>query len=403
MTRGVMVNPTVVWIILGGMALVNLGLVQVALLGGNTPGPETLEYFDREHIQRAVDYQGARLGSFVLQQVLMLAIYGAAAAWLAGRLQGTRFFSTLEIARYLFIFFVGLHLLLLPLAFYRGFIIEHQFALSTRGAGPWLVDYFKSASISTLVSTAAYSGLYALMLYYPRYWWGLAGTGFFVFLLLGSYLSPVVIDPLFHDFAPLEDKVMEGEIVGMANRAGIPVEGVLVADASRRTRKVNAYFTGIGGTRRIVLYDNLVNNFSREEVMVVVAHEMGHWKYRHIPLGITLGALGALGGFLLIQLTLQGMGVGVNLRALFLFMLLYSLLSLASLPVQNYLSRCFERQADREALLLTEDPQAFVSLKQELARSNLSVVEPHPFIKFVLSTHPPVMERIKSAVTQGQG
>jgi STE24 endopeptidase len=158
----------------------------------------------------------------------------------------------------------------------------------------------------------------------------------------------------------------------------------------------------MGRTKRIVIFDNLLTGFSKEEILAVIAHEMGHWKHSHIFKGIVLGAAGMFLGFFLLQRLLDGMGAGAGIRSLTLALLFLSLFSFVSLPVQNAFSRAFEWQADLEAIRLTGDPRAIVSLEQNLARANLADVDPHPFVKFVLYTHPPVMERIELAIREAE-
>ena len=188
----------------------------------------------------------------------------------------------------------------------------------------------------------------------------------------------------------------------LADEAVIDVEEVLDADASRRTRKVKAYFRGVGRSKRIVIYDNLLHNFSNEETLSVVAHEMGHWKHAHILKGIILGAIGTFLGLFLLQKLLAAAGPAASVRALLLAMLFLTLFSFAGLPVENAVSRFFERQADVEAIRLTGDPYTAVTLEQNLARANLAEVDPHPFVKFILYTHPPVLERISLALREAE-
>jgi len=184
----------------------------------------------------------------------------------------------------------------------------------------------------------------------------------------------------------------------MAAAAGINIDRVLVADASRRTSKVNAYFTGMGRTQRIVLYDTLLQRFSREELLAVVAHEMGHWRGRHLAAGVALEALGTFAALFLLNFATNRMGLAGDFRIIPLAFLFMLLVTTAAAPPQNAISRAKERQADAAALELTGNPEAVISLQQSLAQANLSVVRPHPLLKFALYTHPPTMERIEHAL-----
>ena len=395
MRRKRLMITQVVWLLLGGTAALVLACVLVGLLRGASPGAVALHYFSEDFLSRAADYERAGLTLYLIKRVVVLLflifITFQVLSWREPRL------SLAAVAAYIALFFALFYLLTLPLDFYRGFVIEHRFSLSTQAAGAWFLDYTKSALISLAISTAGFTGLYALMGLAPRSWWLLAGVFFSIFIYLGTYLFPVLIDPLFYNFSPLQDEALEGRILSMAEEAGIQVEGVLVADASRRTVKANAYFTGIGATKRIVLFDTLLANFTQEEVLTVIAHEMGHWRYNHIFKNLLLSSAAAFLSLYVLKSLLGPMNLAAGLKPLAVAFLFFSLLSLAVMPFENLVSRSFERQADREALRLTGDPGAFIELKKNLAVSNLSVVQPHPLVKFALYSHPPILERIEAA------
>jgi len=298
---------------------------------------------------------------------------------------------------YIALFYVILQLILLPLSYYRGFIIEHRFGLSNQTLSMWFSDFIKSRAISFVISTGALTGIYALMVYLPKYWWQVSAVAFIIFIIIGTYLYPIIIDPLFYKFEKLEDNKLKSQIIDISRKAGIEIEDVLVADASRRTSRANAYFTGIGNSKRIVIFDNLLNKFTGQQTVAVIAHEIGHWHYKHIIKNIILGsALGVLAVFLL-QIILGKAGLVGDFKAILLIILLMSTLSFITMPVQNTISRFFEKQADEFALKLTEDPEVQISLTVKLASSNLSNVCPHPLIKVLLYIQPSKMERIKLA------
>jgi STE24 endopeptidase len=391
---------TVLWVVPGAAALLVLAAVAAGLLFPAAPDALTLRYFDHAFLTRAADYQRAGLAVYLARQLLGFTILAAFAFAALRYFRERPPLTVAAAAGWILLFLLLFYLLNLPLSFYRGFVVEHRFGFSTHTVGSWFADYAKSLLINLVFTTAGLAGFYYLLLRSPARWWVAAGTVFALFLLLGTYLYPVVIDPLFHRFTELEDETLNTAILAMAGSAGIRADRVLVADASRRTRKANAYFTGLGGTKRIVLYDTLVEGFSREEVLSVVAHEMGHWRHGHIHKGVALGALGGFFALFLFKLLLDGMGLSPGFRAVPLTLLFWTLLSLASMPVQNAISRGFEREADRAALELAGSPEAFISLKRNLALNNASVVRPHPLLKFALYTHPPVMERIEMALRE---
>lgn len=385
-----------VWLVLAGAAFLTLIFVLVGLLRGVNAGPLTLQYFNGDFLTRAAAYERAGLSLYLLKRFIFLGLL----AFITYRVLSWRSeprLSLLGVMGTIAVFFLFFYVVTLPLDFYRGFILEHRFALSTQSAAAWFMDYGISSLISLVISTGIFTGLYALMSYTPRSWWFLAGIALSIFVYLSSYLYPVLIDPLFYKFTPLKDEALSQEVMTMAEDAGIDVEGILVADASKRTVKANAYFTGLGRTKRIVLFDNLLNNFSQEEVLTVIAHEMGHWRYNHIFKSILLGSAGAFISLYILRGLLGAMGLAAGLKSLLVAYLFFSLLSLATMPLENLISRSFERQADRAALRLTANPAAFIELKTNLGVANLSVVQPHPLIKAVLYSHPPIIERIGMA------
>lgn len=391
-----------VWTALGTAALVLLAAVLVGVFSRTSSGNEVLQYFDHEFLKHAAAYQRSAVLVFAINQVLTWGFLTIVAVVLWRQIPVLKGLPRPGVAGYLALLVIALYLLTFPLDYYRGFVLEHRFGLSVQSLSSWLGDYAKSFVISFVLTIIALLGLYILMVYLSERWWIFAGVLFTLFLILSTYLYPVIIDPLFYRFETLENEEMRSSILKMAGEAGIEVEEVLIADASRRTTRVNAYFAGMGRTKRIVIFDNLLTGFSREEALAVIAHEMGHWKHSHILKGIILGALGMFFGFFLLQELLNAMGAGADIRSLILTLLFFTLFSFVSLPFQNAVSRAFERQADLEAIRLTGDPRASISLAQNLARTNLSQVNPHPLVKLVLYTHPPVMERIKLALREAE-
>lgn len=258
----------------------------------------------------------------------------------------------------------------------------------------WFGDYGKSKAIDIVISVGAMTGIYALILYVPRYWWLIAASVMAVFIIIAAYLYPILIDPLFYKFKKLDDKKLEENILEITDSAGIEVGEILIADASRKTIRANAYFTGIGNTKRIVLYDNLIDNFSSKEILNVVAHEAGHWRYSHVLKSIGLSIAGVFLGFFILSLIFSRTGLIGDIRIIFILVLIVSLFTFLILPLQNMVSRYFERQTDEIALEITHGYDTQITLMTRLAESNLSDVNPHPLIKYILYSHPPILERI---------
>ncbi len=326
------------------------------------------------------------------------ALAGARRPWAAALLYAAALLALLLAARF-------------PLALYGGFLRERAWGLSTQSFPQWLGDYAKGAALLAAFVLPAAVGLWALLRAAPRGWPWIAGVATALLAVVLTSLAPIAIDPLFHRFRPLDDVGLERDVRALAARAGLPVDQVLEADASRRTTKANAYFAGLGRTVRIVLYDTLVRTAPPDEIRMVVAHEMGHWRHHHIWKGIGLGAVSATLAWGIAAWALRWAAARPALRlagpadlaGLALIALVLAALDAASLPLQNAVSRAFERQADRTALELTGDPAAFVRGEVTLARSNLSDVAPARPIVWLLYTHPPVLERIAAAEAFARG
>lgn len=396
-------NQGFMWllIILGILSLIMLFVILISSLVYRPPGdPVTLKYFDTGFLARAAHYNQISIVVSISIKILTWLFMAAAvlAVW--------RFFSGSGNARiyiaagYIALFYIILSLVILPLSFYRGYIIEHQFGLSNQSVGLWFSDFAKEKAIDMLISVAAFTGLYALMVYVPKYWWIIAASVMAVFIVIGVYLYPVLIEPLYFKFDPLQDKELREEILEVTGKAGIEVNEILVVDASRRTVKANAYFTGFGNTRRIVLYDNLLNNFTREETLNVVAHEAAHWRYAHIAKTIAMSISAGFLGLYILSLIISRFGLKGDFRSIFIIILLISFISFLTAPAQNAVSRYFERQSDQLTFEITEGYDAQVKLLKGLAEANLSNVDPHPVIRALLYSHPPILERILTAENQ---
>jgi STE24 endopeptidase len=297
-----------------------------------------------------------------------------------------------------------LALVTLPLSYASGYRIEHAFGLSTQPRRAWLLDYAKVRGFWILVYSAAAAGFLGAIGRWPRRGWLVAaGTGVVV-AVLGTIAAPRIIDPLFYDFTPLADRKLESEIVELGDKAGIDIQRVRVMDASRRTRRLNAYVTGIGATRQVVLYDNLVANAPREELLLVVAHEIGHQREHHVTRGLMSTLPGVVfGAWALSALAgwwsrrdhrLDGPADPAGLPLLWLAV---SVALFLSSPISAMISRRMEAQADWISLELTGDPDTFVAVERRLAETNLSwITPPEPVVRWFYS-HPPVLNRIGMA------
>ena len=296
---------------------------------------------------------------------------------------------------------VALVVVALPLAAVRHSRAE-EYGLSTQAWGPWLSDVAKATGIEALLAAGGAAILIGLMRRFPRHWW-LPGSGAVVALSVAFvWLSPIVIEPAFNRFEPLPEGKLRSEVLDLAERSDVEVGEVYRVDASRRTTGANAYVGGLGHTKRVVLYDNLIDDFSEAEVRSVVAHELAHVKNHDVPKGILWIAVVAPAGMLLIQRLTERLapeadrpGPAALPAAAFSLAVVSFALGIAG----NAVSRPVEARADAYALRLTEDPAGFIALERRLVTQNLSDPDPPGALTALFGTHPPALERIGFALT----
>lgn len=281
--------------------------------------------------------------------------------------------------------------------------------LTRQELGPWLVDLLRGVAVDGVLTAL---GLVLLLWCARRWrtWWpAIAALGAAALVLVGSFLYPVLIEPVFNDFREMEDGALKAQILELAESEGVEVDEVLVADASRRTTTLNAYVSGFGGTRRVVVYDNLVMSSPDDQVLSVVAHELAHAKHDDVLVGTVLGASGAAAGIgLLALLTSAGWvrrrsgtsGLG-EARAVPLVLALFAVGSLLASPIQSGISRQVEIRADVVALETTQDPEAFIALQRELCLRSLCDPTPVGWAHWWFGTHPTVLTRIALARAVG--
>lgn len=280
--------------------------------------------------------------------------------------------------------------------------VRRRYGLSTQTWGSWLVDVGKSYGVGLVITLVVLFGVFALIRWSPQWWWGWGAAAGALLVVVISFAYPVVIEPVFNKFTPLQDGPLRTSLLDMAKRDGVPARDVLVADASRRTTALNAYVSGFGATRRIVVYDTLLDKASPEEVRLVVAHELGHAKRRDVLLGTLLGALGLATLVCVLALALRsegllrraGVGSAGDPRALALVLAIVAIIAAVSGPVQVLVSRRIEARADVHALDLTRDPQTFIEMQRRLSVTNLSDPDPPPLVFGLFATHPTGPQRI---------
>lgn len=295
-------------------------------------------------------------------------------------------------------------LVTLPFAAWRH-AVASRYGLATQGWGGWTGDLLKSYAVSAVIGAVALLGFYTVTRLAPRWWWAIGAAGAAALVVLLSFILPVLVEPVFNRFTPMEPGPLRTELMALAGRDGVPVRDVLVADASRRTRGVNAYVSGFGPTRRIVVYDTLLREAPPAEVTAVVAHELGHAKDRDVLVGTLTGALGA--AIVVIALYLLGSWGGLLRRAGVdsiaeprAFALLIAVVTVAGLvasPIQALVSRRVEARADAHALALTGDPGSFEAMQRRLAGVNLADPDPPRWEYLYSASHPSAVERIAAA------
>ena len=294
-------------------------------------------------------------------------------------------------------------LLSIPLGLYRTFWIEKKHGFNTTTPGLWAADLLKSLALSTAFSAVVIAVGLWIVERSPGLWWLWIWSFLLAFSIFIMYLSPYLIEPLFNKFTPVEEMGLVRELKELAGRAGIRVDKVLRMDASRRTTHTNAYFTGVGSTKRIVLYDTLMESMDRDELLTVVAHEAGHWRKRHVLKQIvTSAAITLLVLYVSFELFKGGLLTGLfDVREETFFSkvlvmgLLLSLVSFPAEPVVNFFSRRRERAADDFALELTNNSGAMATAFVKLSKDNLANPYPHPLYVLFNYSHPPVLERIR--------
>jgi STE24 endopeptidase len=303
------------------------------------------------------------------------------------------------------IFGLGYVLLELPLSYYGGFVLPHRFGLSTQGMGDWVFDRLKAGLISGALGLVMIQILYLALAIWPHSWWLPVG---FVYLLVGvalSALAPVLIAPLFFKFTPLEEdhRALADRLLALAKRAGTRVRGVYRFDMSRRTTAANAALMGLGGSRRIVLGDTMLDEFTPDEIETVLAHELAHQVHHDIPLGIFVQSIITLVGLWLASLALEwgvdpfGLEGVDDIAGLPWLVLVVGAFGLVTMPLANGWSRWRERMADRYAVQITHKPLAYASALVRLADQNLGELDPPRWVEILLYSHPPLGQRIAAA------
>jgi STE24 endopeptidase len=306
------------------------------------------------------------------------------------------------LALLLFSFTLGLiqSAVTLPLSFFSGYYIEHKYNLSNQNIWRWGWEHLKGMLVSLPIVIGVLLFLYYCLITYGTFWWLPVSIGLTFLSVALARIAPVIILPLFYRLTPLEDAPLKERILNLCASAGVKIEGIFSFNLSKNTKKANAAFTGIGKSKRIILGDTLIKEFTDDEIETVFAHELGHYAHHHIRIGIAVSIVSTfLGLFITAQLygwSLTFLGFTMtDLAALPLLALWLSIFGLVTSPLGNVMSRRHEREADAYAIQKTRKNEAFTSALRKLASLNMADAEPHPLVEFLFYSHPSIGKRIR--------
>ena len=321
--------------------------------------------------------------------------------WLAESLAQTHFLP----AGLIFFAFLGLisSAIDLPFDYYHSFVIEDRYGFNTKTLKIWISDLVKSVLVMAVLGTLLLAALLMMVEYAGQNWWLWAWAFFLGFQILMTILYPTVIAPLFNKFTPLDDLDLQSGIEKLAAGQSLDIKGIFQMDATRRTRHTNAYFTGLGKAKQIVLFDSLIEAHDPDEILAVLAHEIGHLKKNHIKKQLGLISLVSLFLFFLASKLLTyelmyksfGLSIMPHYVGLFLVGVLWEPVGFFLAPVGMAISRKFERQADFYSFKILNTAKPLTKALKKMARDNFANLQPHPLYVWFNYSHPPLLERIK--------
>jgi STE24 endopeptidase len=342
---------------------------------------------------------GEGIVSFIL---LLLFVYLGYSLQLESFL--SNYFSNPYLLFISFLFVIGIagSVLSFPVSCYSGFYLEHKYNLSNQTFWKWILENLKGSLVSLVIGIPILLTFYFFLNYFGTIWWlPFAIIMFFISVVL-SQIFPVLIFPIFYKVTPIEDETLKEKIKSLGQKAGINVENVYKFNMSKNTKKANAAFTGLGKTKRIILGDTLLDKYSVEEIETVIAHELGHYKKKHIVKNIFIGTASSFLTLFVIALLYQnslswfGFDSIAQVSALPLLALWSMLIGIIQSPLGNILSRKFEYEADEYAVIETKNPFAFKNTLEKLTDQNLGDKEPHPFVEWFFYSHPSIKNRINA-------
>ncbi|HMS64215.1 MAG TPA: M48 family metallopeptidase [Ignavibacteria bacterium] len=298
---------------------------------------------------------------------------------------------------------VGEGLITFPMGFYSDYILEHKYDLSNQTLSGYFIEKLKGFSLGIILGIPLMFAFYYILQTFGENWWLVLGIFMFIVSVIIGRLAPTLLMPIFYKFKPIEDESLKNRILDLCQKAGVKINGIFTFDMSKNTKKANAAFTGMGKSKRIILGDTLISNFTEDEIEMVFAHEMGHYTKKHIlKMMVTSTILTFAGLFITAKLYEASLGYFgfesvSQIAALPLLFLYLSLYGLITTPISNIQSRKFEWEADTYALETTKDKASFISAMEKLAGQNLSDKSPNKIIEYLFHSHPSIEKRIQFA------
>ncbi|MFO7760239.1 MAG: M48 family metallopeptidase [Thermodesulfobacteriota bacterium] len=365
-------------------------------------------WLDKDTLATMRDYslENSRLEmlSYVINTLLVvLFVFGGVLDWYNSFLveQGWSFYQTGTVF-FLLLVYASI-IIQVPFDLYSNFRIEEKYGFNKQTFRLWLLDTLKGLLLTTIITVLVLLIIFWLIRITPTWWWLVVWLFMLFFKLFMLFISPHVLEPLFNKFRPVEDEDLVGSIKELMARAGLTINRVFVMDASRRSGHGNAYFSGIGRVKRIVLYDTLLEKNTREEILAILAHEAGHWKKKHIAKRLIITEALSLPVFFLVWWLVQGdylTGVfNISQPTLFVKLLLISFCLMLVIfpfkPLFAWFSRKHEWEADRFGVELSDSPKALTRALIKLGRDNLANLHPHPWYIALYYSHPPLSHRVK--------
>ena len=383
-------------------------LLNLRALKGNLPD-EFSGTFDAESYKKSQDYTRTNTKFQMLESFFGLALIFV--FWFSGGFEVLDFyirtwgFSAIPTG----LFYIGIlvfaqALIFLPFSIYSTFIIEERFGFNRTTPKTFILDLLKMLALGILLGGAVLTIILYLFQQYGNFAWIYVWLAVTIFSLVISFLWPSLIMPIFQKFTPLEEGELKEAIMALAEKLKFPVSGIYVIDGSRRSSKTNAFFTGFGKHKRIALFDTLIAKQTVPELVSVLAHEIGHYKKKHMIIGLILGVLQTglmlflFSYFLAVPefFTAFGLNHPSVYAGLIIFFLTYSFFGRIESVLMNVLSRKHEYEADAYSAENTKNPEVMISALKKLSLDNLSNLEPHPFHVFLNYSHPTVLERIRA-------